>query len=117
MWTHIVFSLVLIGFSSENEKPTLKVLNSRVGHQHQYGAPPPPPIPATAPAPSYGAPPPPSYPAPAPDVVDLHNKEFCVDVSSYQPVVWEERDGEVCHTLFVKKCAEKKENVCADVTE
>ena len=36
----------------------------------------------------------PSYPspsAPAESSVDLHNKEFCVDVSTYQPVVWVER--------------------------
>ena len=32
--------------------------------------------------------------------IDLHNKEFCVDVSSYQPVVWEERPGESCTTLM-----------------
>merc|ERR1719192_200183 len=28
--------------------------------------------------------------------IDLHNKEFCVDVSTYQPVVWEEREAEAC---------------------
>ena len=57
------------------------------------------------------------YSAPSEDSVDLHNKEFCVDVSSYQPVVWVERDSEECHTVFVKKCEDKQENVCADVTE
>ena len=59
----------------------------------------------------------PSSSAPASESVDLHNKEFCVDVSTYQPVVWVESDGEECHTLFVKKCEDKQENVCADVTE
>jgi len=49
--------------------------------------------------------------------IDLHNKEFCVDVSTYQPVVWVESDGEECSTIFVKKCEDKSENVCADVTE
>ena len=49
--------------------------------------------------------------------VDLHNKDFCVDVSTYQPVVWVERDGEECKTDFVKQCEEKSENVCAEVTE
>ena len=49
--------------------------------------------------------------------VDLHNKEFCVDVSTYQPVVWVERDGEECKTDFVKQCEDKSENVCAEVTE
>ena len=62
----------------------------------------------------------PSYPspsAPAESSVDLHNKEFCVDVSTYQPVVWVERDGEECKTDFVKQCEDKSENVCAEVTE
>ena len=79
---------------------------------------------------SYGSPTPSSYGSPSPssygspqgshstnDDVDLHNKEFCVDVSIYQPVVWVERDGEECKTDFVKQCEDKSENVCADVTE
>ena len=49
--------------------------------------------------------------------VDLHNKEFCVDVSFLKPVVWEEREGEECKTEFVKTCEEKRENVCNDVVE
>merc|ERR1712226_1214444 len=49
--------------------------------------------------------------------VDLHNKEFCVDVSTYQPVVWQEVDAEQCSTVFVKKCKDRSEEVCADVTE
>ena len=53
---------------------------------------------------------------PAP--VNLHNnKEFCVDVSAYQPVVWREHEAEDCDTIFVKKCEEKRQNVCATVTE
>merc|ERR1719228_1186244 len=68
--------------------------------------------------PVYSPPTPPSYGAPPPqEHVDLHNKEFCVDVSTYQPVVWVESEGEECHTNFVKKCEEKYEDVCADVTE
>merc|ERR1719422_582562 len=51
------------------------------------------------------------------NTVDLHNKEFCVDVSTYQPVVWEEVDAEQCDTVFVKQCEERSEEVCADVTE
>ena len=114
MRSFIVATVVLGVFSQENvAAPGLNILNSRVKHRierrkadksPQYGAPAPPP-------PTYGA------PAPATDVVDLHNKEFCVDVSSYQPVVWVERDSEECHTVFVKKCEDKQENVCADVTE
>ena len=69
---------------------------------------------------SYAAPVSTSYgssAAPAENPVDLHNKEFCVDVSTYQPVVWVERDGEECKTDFVKQCEDKSENVCAEVTE
>ena len=60
---------------------------------------------------SYGGPPEASEP------IDLHNKEFCVDVSTYQPVVWVERDAESCETVFVKQCSDRSENVCQDVTE
>jgi len=68
----------------------------------------------SAPAPSlYNAAPPPSHDKP----VDLHNKEFCVDVSAYQPVQWVELEDEECDTVFVKRCGERKENVCADVVE
>ena len=49
--------------------------------------------------------------------VDLHNKEFCVDVSAYKALEWVEREGEECTTEFVQTCEERKENVCADVTE
>ena len=71
----------------------------------------------------YGAPPPPVYhttPTPSTTAaphVDLHNKEFCVDVSAYQPVVWKEREAEECDTVFVRQCEEKKQNVCSTVTE
>ena len=60
-----------------------------------------------------------SYPeaAGAEATVDLHTKEFCVDVSTYQPVVWQEVDAEQCSTVFVKKCEDRSEEVCADVTE
>ncbi len=40
-----------------------------------------------------------------------------MDVSTVQPVVWVERDGEICDTVFVKKCEDKTLNVCADVME
>ena len=45
------------------------------------------------------------------------DKEFCVDVSTYQPVVWVERDWEECKTDFVQQCDEQSKNVCADVVE
>ena len=44
-------------------------------------------------------------------------QEFCVDVSTYQPVVWVERNGQECSTGWVKQCEDKSENVCIDVTE
>ena len=44
-------------------------------------------------------------------------QEFCVDVSAYQPVQWVELEDEECDTVFVKRCGERKENVCADVVE
>ena len=49
--------------------------------------------------------------------IDLHNKEFCVDVSTYQPVVWEEREGEACRTEWQMQCEDKAEKVCADISE
>merc|ERR1719245_2936595 len=60
-----------------------------------------------------------AYGSPSPNAegVDLHNKEFCVDVSTYQPVVWVERDSEECSTVFVKDCKDRSENICQDVTE
>ena len=65
----------------------------------------------------YGAPPV-YHTTTTPAPVDLHgNKEFCVDVSAYQPVKWVELEDEECDTVFVKRCGERKENVCADVVE
>ena len=49
--------------------------------------------------------------------IDLHNKEFCVDVSSYQPVVWEEKPGESCTTEMRMMCEDKREEVCEDISE
>merc|ERR1712066_852555 len=57
------------------------------------------------------------YGGPKEEPVDLHNKEFCVDVSTFDPVTWVEREGQECETVFEKACEEKTEKVCADVTE
>ena len=66
----------------------------------------------------YGAPAPVYHTTTTPPPVDLHsNKEFCVDVSAYQPVVWENREAEECDTIFVKKCEKRKQNVCVNVME
>ena len=106
-------------------------------HSHPPPPPPPPPSPSFSSSSSYSAPPPApapagygspaaepissGYDAPADDLadeeIDLHNKEFCVDVSTYQPVIWVERDGQECKTSWVKQCEDKTENVCIDVTE
>ena len=51
------------------------------------------------------------------NAVDLHNKEFCVDVSTYLPVEWQEVEAEQCDTVFVKQCEDREEDVCAEVTE
>ena len=40
-----------------------------------------------------------------------------MDVSAFKPLEWVEQEGESCSTEFVKQCEEKRENVCADVTE
>ena len=40
-----------------------------------------------------------------------------MDVSAFKPLEWVEREGESCKTEFVKQCEEKRENVCADVSE
>ena len=74
-----------------------------------YGSPTSPTSPTSPASQGYGA--------PEEEKVDLHNKEFCVDVSTYDPVRWVERDAEACETMFVKDCSEKTENVCANVTE
>jgi len=49
--------------------------------------------------------------------VDLLDGEFCVDISTFSPVEWREEEAESCTTEFVKKCEDKKENVCAEVVE
>ena len=92
-----------------------------------YGSPKPIPLYSDpTPSPTYAGPTPnPSYPSPIPtsdssdkgNSDDPHAKEFCVDVSTYQPVVWVERDGEECKTDFVQQCEQKSESVCAEVTE
>lgn len=50
-------------------------------------------------------------------VVDLHNTEFCVDVSTYNEVSFEPTPREKCDTTFEKECETKSEQVCDEVTE
>jgi len=120
-------------FSQQNtfSAPSSSSYGSPPAPAPSYGGPAAPPAPAST---SYGSPAAPAssgYGSPAADPVneykapsdddseeiDLHNKEFCVDVSTYQPVVWVERDGQVCKTDWIKQCEDKTENVCIDVTE
>jgi hypothetical protein len=92
-----------------------------------YGSPKPIPLYSDpSPSPTYAGPTPnPPYTGPTPSYDssnngnsdDPHAKEFCVDASTYQSVVWVERDGEECTTEFVQQCEQKSESVCADVTE
>lgn len=44
-------------------------------------------------------------------VVDLHNSEFCVDVSTYGDVIFEPQTRSKCDSEFVKKCETKSERV------
>ena len=47
----------------------------------------------------------------------LKQKQICVNVSTFLPLVWNQRSGEECRTELIQKCEERKENVCGDVTE
>ncbi len=44
-------------------------------------------------------------------VIDLHNEEFCVDVSTYGPVKFESTPREKCDTTFAKRCETKDKQV------
>ena len=44
-------------------------------------------------------------------VVDLHNQEFCVDVSTFGPISFEAEPREKCDTTFEKRCETKSEQV------
>merc|ERR1712107_710109 len=116
-------------FRPHRPSPSFNQHNSFTSPSHPPPPPPPPPVSSSS---SYGAPPPApassgygspaaepvaDYGAPHDEEIDLHNKEFCVDVSTYQPVIWVERDGQVCKTDWVKQCEDRTENVCIDVTE
>ena len=43
--------------------------------------------------------------------VDLHNGEFCVDVSTYGDITFTAESREQCDTEFVKRCEQKSEQV------
>eukprot|EP00096_Caligus_rogercresseyi_P012849 TRINITY_DN5515_c0_g1_i1.p1 TRINITY_DN5515_c0_g1~~TRINITY_DN5515_c0_g1_i1.p1 ORF type:complete len:414 (+),score=114.53 TRINITY_DN5515_c0_g1_i1:37-1278(+) len=50
-------------------------------------------------------------------LIDLHNDEFCVDVSTYGEVSFQPTTRNKCDTVFVKNCKDKDEQICDDVTE
>ena len=43
--------------------------------------------------------------------VDLHSGEFCVDVSTFGDIVFENQGREACDTTFEKVCETKTEQV------
>ena len=43
--------------------------------------------------------------------VDLHKGEFCVDVSTYSPVQYDNKAVNVCDSTFVKNCRDRSEQV------
>ena len=49
--------------------------------------------------------------------IDLHNKEFCVDVSSYEPVRWQESQSEVCRPQWRMMCSPRSKQICEEVAE
>jgi len=51
------------------------------------------------------------------ETVDLHSGEFCVDVSTFGPVLYDATPREKCTTVFNKQCEDKTEQVCDEVTE
>ena len=46
-----------------------------------------------------------------PKTVDLHEGEFCVDVSTYGPVQYDENAVNVCDSTFTKNCLDRSEQV------
>ena len=45
------------------------------------------------------------------DVPDLHNSQFCTDISSWGDIEWTGKTIEKCNTTFVKKPAIRWEKV------
>ena len=45
------------------------------------------------------------------ELVDLHNGEFCVDVSEWGEIVYEDVERQKCDSTFAKQCEMKTERV------
>jgi len=48
--------------------------------------------------------------------VDLHNEEFCTDVSQYSPKYYEDEVETCCTTVYEPNCQRKFKKICMDVT-
>merc|ERR1712096_581226 len=49
--------------------------------------------------------------------VDLHNEEFCTDVSQYSPKYYEDEVETCCTTVYEPNCQRKFKKICMDVTD
>ena len=47
--------------------------------------------------------------------MDLHSGEFCVDVSTFGPVLYDATPREKCTTVFNKQCEDKTEQVRIEI--
>ena len=45
------------------------------------------------------------------ELVDLHDGEFCVDVSTFTEIKYNPVPREKCDSTFAKRCEDKTENV------
>jgi len=51
------------------------------------------------------------------DSVDLHNEEFCTDISQYSDKYYVDEAERCCTTTYEPNCVRKQKKVCIDVTE
>lgn len=50
-------------------------------------------------------------------IENLHSGEHCVDVSTYEPVAFEDVTVEVCDSTFAKTCEDKTDQVGIQASE
>merc|ERR1719291_1308531 len=51
------------------------------------------------------------------DSVDLHNEEFCTDISQYSDKYYVDETERCCTTTYEPNCVRKQKKVCIEVTE
>jgi len=51
------------------------------------------------------------------DSVDLHNEEFCTDVSQYSDKYYKDETETCCTTSYVPNCVRKQKKFCVEVNE